>query len=216
MAYTIKQWRERFNSRSDLSRMCTHLTKPNHSEDLTNQTFSQINIKAVDTLLKILQDKKLNGSTTSTGYITGSTPAVCFQDAPLTGLIQNIRHEEERRKNNPTEKLRYCGVGLAFMKQFIYKKNGRPVIYDDSTTARKYLSPNEHWRIVDFSLSNDNNLTDWTHEREWRLPNHLSFEYSHVHVILYNPDCYKYFIDNCPKNVLEEIRGITTLAVVAI
>jgi hypothetical protein len=44
----------------------------------------------LDVLFEILKDKTIKGSTNS-GYISGSDPAVCFQDAPLNGIAQNIR-----------------------------------------------------------------------------------------------------------------------------
>lgn len=52
----------------------------------------------------------------------------------------------------------------------MYKKGGRPVIYDQTIEAKKYLPESQHWRIVNFDLSNDDRLVDWTHEREWRVP----------------------------------------------
>lgn len=215
MAYTSDDWKNRIKSRTDITRLVTHLTKPKDI-DISNMNFSEINIKAVDNLIKILKDKKINGSTTSSGFIVGSTPAVCFQDAPLSGLIQNILYENERRKNDTTEKLRYCGTGLSFLKPFIFKKGGRPVIYDQTSKAKKSLPPSEYWKIVNFDLSKRSQYIDWSHEREWRLPNELIFDYRNVHVILYDPESYKYFIQNCPKSILESIGGITTLTIVAI
>ncbi|MCL7748749.1 DUF2971 domain-containing protein [Halalkalibacter alkaliphilus] len=164
MPFTKQDWIDRIKTRMDITGMVTHLTKPSKDLDLTDMDFNEINLKAVDNLIQILKDKRINGSTTKTGFITGSTPAVCFQDAPLSGLIQNILHEQERRKKNPKEKLRYCGVGLSFLKPFIYKKDGRPVIYDESSTAKSYLTSSDHWRIVRFNLSNSSNYIDWTHE----------------------------------------------------
>lgn len=215
MAYTDKEWRNRIRSRTDITAMLTHLTKPNSDIDLTGLSFDDINLKAVDNLISILKQKKLIGST-SKGYVNGSTPAVCFQDAPVTGLIQNILHEQDRRSENSGEKLRYCGVGMAFMKSFIYKNQGRPVVYDNVENAKSYLPSSHYWRIVSFNLTNANNYIDWTHEREWRLPKELTFEYRQVHILLYSPKCYRYFIESCPKDILNAIGGITTLTVIAL
>ena len=48
---------------------------------------------------------------------------------------------------------------------------GRPVIYDKTISAKKYLPENEWWRIVNLDLSDEDRFIDWTHEREWRVPN---------------------------------------------
>lgn len=214
--YTSEQWSNRNRSRSDITAMLTHLTKPSQNSDINNLSFDDINIKAVDTLIKILKDKKINGSTTTSGFIIGSRPAVCFQDAPMIGLMQNILHEEERNKNTSSRKVRYCGVGLAFRKPFIFRSNGRPVLYESTAIAKSLLSPNEHWRIVNFELNNPQKYIDWTHEREWRVPDNFLFDYGQVHVILYNSRCYTYFIKNCPQNIIDSVGGITTLAMVTV
>lgn len=33
-------------------------------------------------------------------------------------------------------------------------------------------------------LSNSDNIVDWTHEREWRVPKEIVFEYSQCEIIL--------------------------------
>ncbi|EWG12729.1 hypothetical protein [Cytobacillus firmus] len=210
MGISEAEWKDRIENRSDITRILTHLTRPDKSIDISKLDFAEINLKAVDNLIKILKDEVINGSD-NTGFINGKTKAVCFQDAPLYGLIQNIEYELSRRITNPQEPLRYCGVGLSFMKQFIYKKQGRPVIYDNRDTAKHYLKPSEYWRIVSYDLSAKDNYIDWTHEREWRVPGSLKFKSTNAHVILYNAQCYKYFLNHCPKNILENIGGITTL-----
>ncbi len=63
-----------------------------------------------------------------------------------------------------------------FDKTYIYKKGGRPVIYDKTEEAKKYLTEDKWWRIVNLDLSDSNNIIDWTHEREWRVLNELTFE----------------------------------------
>jgi hypothetical protein len=214
MGLNSTEWKNRIEKRSDITRIVTHLTRPQKDLDTSTMSFGEINIKAVDNLIKILKDGRINGSD-NTGYINGKRKAVCFQDAPIYGLIQNIEYEKERRKNNPNEPLRYCGVGLSFMKQFIYRKGGRPVIYDDRETALGYLPKKQYWRLVSYDLSKQHDYIDWTHEREWRLTDSLSFKYEQVHVILYNPKCYKYFIEKCPKEIIDNVAGITTLKVVA-
>lgn len=62
----FSDWRERYKNRNDISSRLTHLTKGETPEE------------AFTTLLKILEEKKVIGSTTETGFIIGSKPAVCL------------------------------------------------------------------------------------------------------------------------------------------
>ena len=61
---------------------------------------------------------------------------------------------------------------------------------------------------------NNDNLIDWTHEREWRIPGDLEFEYNDVEVIIYSPDDYREMIEMCMINnpeLLKQINGIICL-----
>lgn len=56
---------------------------------------------------------------------------------------------------------------------------------------------------------------DWTHEREWRVPGNVEFNnYSGIHIILYNPECFKHFLNSCPPDILKKISGVTTLTTI--
>ncbi|WP_129727912.1 DUF2971 domain-containing protein [Ectobacillus funiculus] len=218
MGISIDDWHKRISSRTDLTGRITHLTKP--SEAVTpGMSFEDINIKAVDNLINILKNQKINGSTTKSGYIVGNKKAVCFQDAPLYALIQNVEHEKYRRDNNPQEKLRYCGVGLSFIKSDVYwHYGGRPVIYEKTDIAKQFLPQEEWWRIVNYEFKHDEkqknwDVIDWTHEREWRVPGDMEFQFDkgYVHVVLYNPACFKYFLKECPPEIVNKLWGITTL-----
>lgn len=211
MPFTYDDWLKRIANRNDITAVLTHLTKPNQA-DLANLTEDEINIKAVDNLIKILKDKKLNGSNTQIGFIVGSTPAVCFQDTPFYSLMQNIEYEKRIRQGNPNGKIRYCGVGVAFNKFYIFTKGGRPVLYEKTEIAKKILDKNEHWRIVNHQLDIENpNIIDWTHEREWRVPQCLEFDIENTCVILYNKKCVKYFSENCPKEISQNLDVIINL-----
>lgn len=218
--FNFETWQERISNRTDMTGMLTHLTKPTEEDlksiDIKDET--QINLKAVDNLIKILIDKKINGSTTATGYIIGDTPAVCFQDVPMYSLVQNVKYEQSRRINQNLNKIRYCGIGLSFGKFYVFTKGGRPVFYEDKDKAKIILPKEEHWRIVNLHLisGDPNNIIDWTHEREWRHPNNFIFEVDMAHVILYDINCWRYFQDNCPQEILKDIYGITILKSVLI
>ncbi len=198
-----KEWNKRIARRSDFSSKLVHLTK-NH--DATS---------GFGNLFKILTEKKILGSTTESGFICGNIPAVCFQDMPLHSIAENIYYEQYLKKNQNSQKHRYTGYGLRFSKEYIYQKGGRPVIYDRTKDAKSYLNEDNYWRIVNFDLSNKDNYIDWTHEREWRLPNNLDFELSAVEVLLHDEKGYKNFIRRCREisspDILYEIKSIIVM-----
>lgn len=208
--FEYTDWLDRIKKRSDITGMLTHLTKPIHEPSTLDQKC--ITQESVKTLIKILQDRTIVGSTTKSGYIIGDKPAVCFQDAPLYGIIQNIENERLYSKAIKSKKVRYTGNGLLFSKYYVYGKGGRPVIYDDSAEAKKYIDPSQHWRIVNLKLLTKDNITiDWTHEREWRLAGNFDFIYENTHVVVEDKYAYDYFVDNCSDEILEQIHGITIL-----
>lgn len=205
-------WVKRIKTRSDFSMRLIHLTKESEIDG--------IKYDAMDILIKILKEKCLIGSTTESGFICGSRQAVCFQDAPLYSVSQNIEYEKSLRKNGESNKIRYRGYGLLFEKTYIYQKGGRPVIYDKTTDAKSYLPKDQWWRIVNLDLSNDNNIIDWMHEREWRVPDNLEFELSKLAVIVPSHKKYKEFIERCREikdvDILLEIKSIINLGALSL
>jgi len=195
-----KTWRKRFAERSDLTTNLVHLTKSNGSKS------------SVDVVLQILESKRLKGSNTKSGFIIGKKPAVCFQDTPIYSLSQNIYYEQKLRESNSNGKVRYVGSGLLFKKLDIYRKGGRPVIYDKSIEAKKYLPSSEYWRIVNFDLKNDAKIIDWTHEREWRVPIEYEFELKDTVVLMPNFKAQKDFTNKFEKqfgcNPMKKLKGI--------
>tara|TARA_B100000700_G_scaffold330037_1_gene454288 strand:- start:6885 stop:7502 length:618 start_codon:yes stop_codon:yes gene_type:complete len=187
----LEHWKKRIGDRTDLTTRLVHLTKGAGGDD------------CIDVLVKILSCKKLNGSTTQSGFIIGSTPAVCFQDAPVYSVFQNIWFEQKSRELDPKRKRRYSPVGIMLEKQAVFAKGGRPVIYDESHKAKKYLPKSEWWRIVGFDLANDHRIIDWTHEREWRIPHSISFELEDVCLLFANIQSIKLFEERCKKNGVE-------------
>ena len=100
---------------------------------------------------------------------------------------------EKGLRNKKVGKVRYRACGLVFPKAYVYDRGGRPVVYDKTSVAKKYLPPTEHWRIVNLNLSNPEAIVDWTHEREWRVPDKLEFEHEDVAVIMPNSGATKKF-----------------------
>lgn len=198
-----KEWRKRFKYRMDLSSRITHLTKGGDEDE------------AFDNLINILEEKRIKGSTRKSGFICGEISAVCLQDVPLSAIAENLQYEEVLRKEE-NQKIRYLGFGVRFQKDFIYQQGGRPVIYDDKDDAKNYLLKNEWWRIVKLDLSNSDNIVDWTHEREWRVPKEIVFEYSQCEIILPTSKYYRRFVQYCLENdredILLKIRGIVVMS----
>lgn len=198
----FSDWRERYKNRNDISSRLTHLTKGETPEE------------AFTTLLKILEEKKVIGSTTETGFIIGSKPAVCLQEAPLNAIAENLMYEKKLREEN-NGKVRYNAFGLRFNKAWIYKRGGRPVIYEEKDLMKELLPGTEHWRIVNYDLSNKKNMIDWTHEREWRVPDNIDFEYKDIEVLVSSNIYYKKFVEYCIQkeklDMLQQINGIVVM-----
>lgn len=202
MGYGYEQWVKRIQYRTDISGFVYHLTKSIRNND------GEVTMSATERLIKIIEERKLNGSSTQSGFITGNRKAVCFQDAPLSGVIQNVVHEREFKKELG-DKVRYVGVGLAFPKSYIFQQGGRPVMYEGKETAKKILPKDEWWRIVDFSLMDKENIIDWTHEREWRLPaDEFHFDLSRAIVLLPNGDRHQELLEKLSPENLKTINGI--------
>lgn len=209
--FNYKDWKDRIVNRTDITGMVTHLTKP-RDNTLSLKDEDEINFSAVDSLINILKEKRIHGSTTKSGFIIGRTPAVCFQDVPFYGLIQNVEYEKKLRLTERSHKIRYCGVGLVFSKFYIFGKGGRPVFYEQLEKAKKILPENEYWRIVNYQVLTDNpKIIDWTHEREWRISGDIEFELSLPHIVLYDKACWDYFYERCPNDIIRQIHGITIL-----
>jgi len=210
MSHNFETWRDRIRKREDLTVMLTHLTKPR--ELLTTTDENDVNALATENLINLLKDGVLKGSTTSSGFIVGDRPAVCFYEAPLLAIAQNVRHEiDSYLENRGNRKLRYCGAGLMFHKCHIFKLGGRPVIYDRTETAKQYLTADLHWRIVNYNPGLDCPI-DWTHEREWRVPGDFDFSSEQFAVLLPDATTFKSFIRNCPPEVLGRVSAINDLS----
>jgi hypothetical protein len=197
MGYDIKKWKKRMYNRSDMSINLIHLTKKN--EDLS----------ALDVLFKILKEKLIIASS-GKGFIIGNDAAVCFQDAPLYSVSQNVYHEVTFRKELG-DKTRYSAYGLAFYKPDLYFRGARPVFYENKETAKKMLSENEWWRIVALEFKNKETIIDWTHEREWRFKGDFKFSWTDATIILPDTNAYRKFIKEADTEMLGQLSGIVVL-----
>lgn len=195
----IEEWIDRIYKRSDITSKLTHLTKGSGTLD------------CIDILINILKEKKLKGSTTESGFIVGDRKAVCFQEVPLYSIAENLHYEYIKRN----KKVRYNAAGLIFQKQYIYNLGGRPVIYDKTSEAKSYLPSEQWWRIVNLDFSNCNEIIDWTHEREWRVPGEIEFELKDVTIIVPWIEDYQKIIEEFKKDGIDlslEVAGIINLS----
>lgn len=136
-------WEKRFKTRTDLSKFLVHLTKP--AENISNikknlldkndilELQDAIYKSSVDVLINILNDEMIKGYNTID--IKGNIPVVCFQDTSFSTIKDMEKDLLEEYVH--TKKLRYCGVGLSFDKSYLYKKDTKPVIYDNKNDFSK-------------------------------------------------------------------------------
>jgi hypothetical protein len=143
-----------FFERPDLSPFLVHLTKNTKADD-GNAAF--------DNLVSILMMGRVNGSTKSTGFIKGTSPASCFMDIPL-GCLKYILNEQNTKPDRP----RYEPFGVVITKEFAYSNGCRPVLYLSNEEVDKLAIPKtELWRVVRLESVNGKGV-NWLHEREWR------------------------------------------------
>jgi len=200
-AYNLQRWEERLAERTDLSSRLTHLTRETESRSV------------IDVLLAILRDGCIRGSDPETTYIHGSRRAACFQDAPLSAICQNVYFEEYREQNGG--KVRYRAAGLMFDKRYIYEKGGRPVTYDNPADLKRFLPQDQWWRIVNLDLSDKKRVIDWTHEREWRVPDEFAFDVGKATVLLPDSKTCRRFLKLCTDEfpeVLFQLQGIVVMS----
>lgn len=172
-------------------------------------------VNAIDVLIKILKERKLVGSTTESGFIVGSRKAVCFQESPLHSLAENIYFEKDLLESGESSRIRYSTIGLLFEKPLIYQAGGRPVIYDKTSEAKRYLPEDQWWRIVNFDLSNNENFIDWTHEREWRVPDDFTFNLEDITIVVgnLNGKGFSTLMKKLEENIdINKIKGIIPLS----
>ncbi len=113
---------------------------------------------AYQRLQKIIYEKTLLGSGR---LIKGSFPCVCFSEAPLSSLGEGLLNEDYYS--------RYSPFGIMVAKKWLFAQGGRPVIYQ--TNAEYDALPKSHrWRHMLYEIREGFEFSDFTWEREWRIP----------------------------------------------
>ena len=166
--------------RPDFSNYLAHFTK-----DISDEN------TALDILIKILKERKLCASKMPWTNVR----AVCFTECPWGSLLAHAQ--------------RYSSYGLGFEKNFIFSRNGAPVYYVradqyEKQKWHKHLKPfvTPFWPYYAPKEKKDFRLCDYSHEREWRVPHDLEFEYEKISFVILNAyeDMAKF-----PKNLKDSI-----------
>ncbi len=150
--------------RDDCSNNLVHLIR-DQEEKTKLQT-------AKDVFIEILRTKTLLGGT---GKIKGKYKCICFSESPISKLGQILALPG-------IHGMRYKPFGFMVRKEWLYKKGGRPVIYQHE---REYdLLPDElKYRHVTYEPPS----VDFSWEREWRIQtDKLQLDPSDITVIVPN------------------------------
>ena len=101
-----------------------------------------------------------------------------------------------------------------FRTTYVFRGGGRPVFYEKTNVAKKLLHDQEWWRIVNYNLSDPKHLIDWTHEREWRVPDDFTFDISQAMVVVPSTTAYRTFHRTCVKlglKVADQVKAVIPL-----
>jgi hypothetical protein len=168
--------------RPDFSFFLAHFTKdrnPDGTKITENPVVGITDGKtALDKLKSILETKKI---------IAGTLPwnkrnAVCFTECPWTSLVAHSKV--------------YSPYAIGFNKAFIFGAGGSPAFYVRADQFkwqqwdnRLYTFTTPFWpeyRPKKKDLEKKFKTIDYSHEREWRIPHDLTFEYQDIEFVILN------------------------------
>jgi hypothetical protein len=166
---------------ADYSPLVVHFTKePDRALVMgklvvgTHPLFPYKKISAKERLLSILTNKIIHASPMP--CLPNNSEAVCFTECIWDALISLAD--------------RYSPYGIVFSKQLVFEKGGGPALYmrgDSLSTIQSKMPSCLEPLVVPFDP--DGILIpgvplNWVHEREWRLPKALEFEYSDIKYVI--------------------------------
>ncbi len=166
-------------NRPDFSNYLAHFTtnRAPVSKSKHNPTAHIKGVSAYDRLVSILESKKI----LSSRLPWNNREAVCLTECPWGSLLDHAQ--------------RYSPYGVGFNKPFIFAAGGGSAYYvradhykeqDWDENVHTFVTP--FWpryrpaKLRNNGVLNDKNV-DYSHEREWRVPHDLTFEYSHVEFV---------------------------------
>lgn len=166
---------------ADYSPLVVHFTKepdrPMVKKELvanTHPLYTYQTTSAKERLLNILISRTIYASPMP--FLPNNAEAVCFTECIWDALISLADV--------------YSPYGVVFSKRLIFEKGGGPALYirgDSLNTIQSSIAPCLEPLIAPFDpdgiLKHGVHL-NWVHEREWRLPTSLKFEYSDIEYVI--------------------------------
>lgn len=164
---------------ADYSPLLVHFTKGRRMvmDELIgagHPLFGHRGSSAREKLVNILESRTIHASPMP--FLPNNPPAVCFTECVWDALIG---HAE-----------RYSPYGVVFSKRLVFERGGGPALYirgDSLRAIGNNVPPALEALIAPFdpegALEPGVRL-DWLHEREWRVPGSLTFEYSDVEYVI--------------------------------
>ena len=166
--------------RADFNHALVHLTRERiEYSDSSNSFFDPPKIvrtvQPFEVLKEILTAGVVRGSGNE-GFVKGSQKAVCLSEIPLSAVPYFASRPEEVNA-------RYRFYGIALSKKGIFAAGGRPVIYLPDNEAQ-WIPADQKWRHVRYEIG----AVDFTHEREWRVPENLDLAVvPGIYVLVWSP-----------------------------
>lgn len=166
---------------ADYSPLVVHFTKdgPFMRPDLVVQGDPLFEFKhstALDRLMSILRNKVIRSSPMP--WLPNNPRSVCFTECIWDALV-------------PLSEV-YSPYGLVFSKHLVFERGGGPALYlrgdhlkhlietrSIPSTLEPFIQPFDPKEVIRSGVK-----IDYLHEREWRLPTELSFEYGNLEYVL--------------------------------
>lgn len=155
-------------NRPDFSKYLVHFTKGRKpdSKAMDNPALQFKGHSAKERLLGILRSKKIIASRLTTG---NDSDAVCLTECVWSSLLIHAK--------------RYSCYGIGFTKEFVYKQGGNPVFYANSIIFNDLIG-SKHKAFMALYDPFAPHPIDFSHEREWRNPNELTFNYPDIAFVI--------------------------------
>lgn len=166
-------------NRPDISDYLVHFTKEDvscSSKQKKHKTDDIDKMSAYNRLLNILETKTIR----ATPMPWVDVDAVCFTECPWISLLAHAKQ--------------YSSYGIGFSKPFIYACGGNPVFYCRDSLfygtqwpedVKHFLTRfNPAYRPHVVRKTNADKYLDYSHEREWRVPHEVSFEYDKIEFVI--------------------------------
>jgi len=147
--------------------------RPDISLNLVHFTSGSTWEEAFKRLQKIIRERRILGSI---GKRKGGYRCVSFSEAPLVSIEEGLKNLDDYS--------RYSPFGIMVTKQWLFTKGGRPVIYQPDSEYRA-LPETHRWRHVLYEIRDGFQFSDFTWEREWRIPcEHLEFDHTTAQLVV--------------------------------